>query len=193
MARRKPRQDTRLNHADSEARGDRAMTDRQVTEDRELTDDERLNEFRMSMFQSALPDLPLIDGFHVCWLTTTNPRDSIPARMRLGYEPIRAHEIPGWEHTSVKTGEYEGMIGVNEMVAFKLPMQLYEAYMYEAHHRAPLEEEGKLDTARQMAMEEANSQARSAVALETEEGYEGLGEAPEPPAFEETLSNPARI
>ena len=189
MARRK---DTRLNHSTSEARGDRAMTDRSITQNRELTDNERLDEFRMSMFQSALPDIPPINGYHVCWLTTTNPRDSIPARMRLGYSPIQAHEIPGWEHTAVKSGEYEGMVGVNEMVAFKLPSHLYEQYMYEVHHRAPLEEEGKLDTSRQMAMEEAASVARSAVALEAEEGFDGLGEAPEPPSFEETLANPRR-
>jgi hypothetical protein len=48
----------------------------------------------------------------------------------------------------LKTGEYAGFIGVNEMLAFKLPMSLYEAFMREAHHDAPLREEEKLtDTA----------------------------------------------
>jgi len=37
---------------------------------------------------------------------------------------------------------------VNEMLAFKLPISLYEKYMREAHHNAPLREEEKLtDTA----------------------------------------------
>ena len=41
-----------------------------------------------------------------------------------------------------------GCIGVNEMVAFKLPVRLYELYMHEAHVERPLQEEGKLaDTA----------------------------------------------
>jgi hypothetical protein len=42
----------------------------------------------------------------------------------------------------------QGFIGVNEMLAFKLPISLYEKYMKEAHHDAPLREEEKLtDTA----------------------------------------------
>ena len=37
---------------------------------------------------------------------------------------------------------------MNEMLAFKLPISLYDKYMREAHHDAPLREEEKLtDTA----------------------------------------------
>ena len=82
------------------------------------------------------------------WLTTTNPRDPIYRRMQLGYEPVRPEEVPGMAHAAIKSGEYSGMIGVNEMLAFKLPMSLYEKFMQEAHHDAPAREEGKLaDTA----------------------------------------------
>jgi len=129
-------------------RVNRAMEDRAVSEDRALSDDERVEMFRQQMFQAALPDLPKLPGYHTCWLTTTNPRDSIQARIRLGYEPIKPEDVPGWEYVTVKTGEWAGFIGVNEMLAFKLPLGLYEKFMQEAHHDAPLREEDKLaDTA----------------------------------------------
>lgn len=129
-------------------RENRAMADRAVTEDREISDQERVEMFLQQFFQSALPDLPKLNGWHTCWLTTTNPRDSIQTRLRLGYQPIKPEDVPGWEYATVKTGEWNGFIGVNEMLAFKLPLSLYEKFMQEAHHDAPNREEEKLtDTA----------------------------------------------
>lgn len=125
-------------------RDSRAMVDRTVTENRAVTEDERVEMFRQQFFQSALPDLPSLPGWHLCWLTTTNPRDSIQMRTRLGYEPVKPEDIPGWEYATVKTGEWAGFIGVNEMLAFKLPQSLYLKFMEEAHHNAPLREEEKL-------------------------------------------------
>jgi hypothetical protein len=125
-------------------RDSRAMTDRPVVEDRAVSESERVEMFRQQLFQSALPDLPKLPGWHTCWLTTTNPRDSIQARLRLGYEPIKPEDIPGWEYAAIKTGEWQGFIGVNEMLAFKLPLSLYQAFMREAHHDAPLREEEML-------------------------------------------------
>ena len=118
-------------------RRSRASDDRSVTENRELTDAERLEMFQRQNFNDVLPDLPKLPGFHLCWLTTTNPRDSIPSRLRLGYELLKAEELPGFEHAFLKTGEYVGCIGVAEMVAAKLPMSLYQMYMRENHHDAP--------------------------------------------------------
>ncbi len=158
-------------------RDSRAATDRPVVEDRAISEAERVEMFRQSFFQSALPDLPKLPGWHTCWLTTTNPRDSIQARLRLGYEPIKPEEIPGWEYASIKTGEWQGFIGVNEMLAFKLPISLYQAYMREAHHDAPLREEEKLtDTADFMA-----SQARASGSnLLIGEGNSELGKTRNP-------------
>jgi hypothetical protein len=188
---KKIKRDTKLS-AESESKRDRGMDDRNVTEDRVLNDDERLDEFRQTMFQSALPDLPPIEGYHVCWLTTENPRDPIHARMRLGYEPIKDSDIPGFESTTLKTGEWQGCIGINEMVAFKLPIHLYEAYMLEAHHTQPLEEEGKLNRAREDAEAAASVMSRAPISFELEEGMDELGEAPDPPPFEETLQDRSR-
>jgi len=129
-------------------RRSRAMDDRSVTEDREMTDDDRLEMFRMQQFSDALPDLPVIPGYHMCWLSTTNGSDPIARRVRLGYTPVRSEDIPGFEYASQKTGEWAGCVGINEMLAFKLPLSLYEKFMQEAHHNAPAREEGKLaDTA----------------------------------------------
>lgn len=140
--------DERLKKSAGDGRESLAMQDRNVTENREISDDERVEMFRQQFFQSSLPDLPSIPGWHMCWLTTTNPRDSIQIRIRLGYQPVKPEEVPGWEYATLKTGDWAGFIGVNEMLAFKLPMSLYEKYMLEAHHNAPLREEEKLtDTA----------------------------------------------
>ena len=142
-------------------RESRAMKDRAVTENREISDDERVAMFRQQFFQSSLPDLPRIPGWHMCWLTTTNPRESIQTRIRLGYEPVKPEDVPGWEYATLKTGDWQGFIGVNEMLAFKLPISLYERYMTEAHHDAPLREEEKLtDTAEFLEQQAKSSKSR---------------------------------
>lgn len=151
-------QDARLSE-DFDVVGRRQATrhaqDRQVTEQRELTEDDRLEMFRNQLFNDALPDLPDLPGYHMCWLTTTNPRDPIFRRMQLGYEPVKPDEVPGMAHATLKTGDYAGMIGVNEMLAFKLPMSLYLKFMQEAHHDAPLREEDKLAEVAEMMRNEA--------------------------------------
>jgi hypothetical protein len=130
--------------ADAEGREDRAMEDRSISENRVYTDEDRLRLFQSQFQQDVLPDLPTIPGYHICWLTTTNLRDTIESRMRLGYEPVTPKDIPGWKHATLKSGTYEGMIGVNEMLAFKLPLELYEKYMQEAHHNGPMRQQAAL-------------------------------------------------
>lgn len=172
-------------------RRNREMDSRSVTENRELTDSQRLDAFRTTFFQSALPDLPRIPGWHVCWLTTTNPRDPIHARMRLGYEPIKDSDIPGWEHASIKSGEWTGCIGVNEMIAFKLPLHLYEAFMTEAHYNQPLNEEEKLTIAAKMIAEQAAGGTKSGRApLIPEPGQADIGGfTPPVPIFAEAAGD----
>jgi len=142
-------------------RTSRAMEDREVTERRDVSDDDRLRMFQEQMFNDALPDIPKIPGYHVCWLTTTNQRDSIQRRTQLGYEPVRPEDAPGLEFATVNSGEMAGLISVNEMVAYKLPDRLYQAFMKEAHYSAPLREEQKLaDTADQIRQEAERSGSR---------------------------------
>src|ERR1043166_6282917 len=97
--------DSRLgNRANSQSseRQDRAAQDRPVTQDRSVSREERLNIFRNAMFQSALPTIPEIPGYKICWLTTANPRDPIAQRQMLGYEPIKAKAVPGFELATIK-------------------------------------------------------------------------------------------
>lgn len=167
--------------ADERIAEEREATERELTEERELTDEERLELFMDAQYQSVLPDLPKLPGFHVCYLTTTNARDSIQNRLRLGYKLIRVEECPGWEGIAVQSGDYAGVIGVNEMVAAKLPMRLYNLYMKQAHHLAPLAEEMKL-RAQTRGVEDALRAAGSAI-MEEGDGTANIVQQAEPPEF----------
>ena len=147
--------DERLKKELGAGRGSRAMSDRAVTERRDISDDDRLQMFQQALFNDALPDLPNLPGYHLCWLTTTNTRDPIHRRMQLGYEPVKPEEVPGMQYATLKTGEWSGFIAVNEMLAFKLPMSLYQRFMQEAHHDAPLREEEKLEDTAQLMRDQA--------------------------------------
>lgn len=173
--------DDRLAKEVGASRRSRQSEDRQVTENRVISDNDRLRMFQNQLFNDALPDLPVIPGWHLCWLTTTNTRDSIHRRMQLGYEPVRPEEVPGMEYATQKTGEWAGMIGVNEMLAFKLPMSLYEMFMQEAHHDAPLREENKLAETAEIMREQA---ARAGAKLIEGDGMTDMYEpAPGAPVF----------
>lgn len=149
------RMDDRLKKELGVSRQSRAAEDRPVTENREISDDERLEMFRMNLYNDALPSIPDIPGYHVCWLTTTNKNDTIQMRIRLGYELIRGDDVPGMDLVTQKTGEYAGCVAVNEMLAARLPLSLYYRYMQEAHHDAPLREEDKLAETAELMREQA--------------------------------------
>lgn len=160
---------------------DRA-SDERVHQERDITDEERLELFRLAMFQNQLPALPNMEGWHLCWLTTANPRDSIQGRLRLGYQLLAPEEVPGWEHNVLTSGQYQGCIGINEMVAAKLPMRLYELYMTEAHHNQPLAEEGKLRSTLDVIREQAQGKGAQ---VHLEEGMAALGRQPRAAHFED--------
>jgi len=150
-----PRMDDRLKKELGDSRRTRGHTDRLATENRAYTEDERLEMFRMQLYNDRLPNLPDIPGFHVCWLTTSNSGDTIQSRSRMGYELIRAEDVPGMDLIIQKTGDYVGCVMVNEMIAAKLPTSLYLRYMQEAHHDAPLREEEKLEDTAQLMRDQA--------------------------------------
>ena len=168
--------DERLSKEIGANRQSRGMEDRHVTQNREMTEDDRLEMFRTTIFQDSLPDLPEIPGYHVCWLTTTNPRDTIHRRMRLGYEPVRAEDVAGFfpPDSFIKGGQLDGMIAVNEMVAMKIATSLYLKFMQEAHHDAPLRDEEGLKSAFddiRNRVEEAGSR------VDAGDGVEALGQS----------------
>ena len=150
----KTRGDERTVRDESEIRADREESAREITEDRELSDSVRLEMIR-GTGQVILPNLPTIPGYHTCYLSTTNNADPIHRRMQLGYTPIKASDIPGFEYSGLKAGEFEGCIAVNEMIAFKIRTDLYQKYMKELHYHAPNREEEAVNA----IYEEANAQA----------------------------------
>lgn len=149
----------------------RNESNREVTERRDLSDEDRINMFREQLFNDALPDLPPIPGYRTIWLTTTNSRDPIQRRLQLGYEFLTPADVPGFEYATLKTGDYAGVIGVNEMIACKLPERLWQAYMREAHHEAPLRDEQRIRDAVEAMEEQAKS---SKGALIMDEGFAEL-------------------
>jgi hypothetical protein len=149
------RMDDRLKKELGVSRQPRETQDRRTTQNREISEDDRLAMFRMQLYNDALPNIPDIPGYHVCWLTTTNNGDTIQHRLRLGYELIRAEDAPGMDLVTMQTGEYAGCVAVKEMIAAKLPLSLYYRYMQEAHHDAPLREEDKLAETAQLMREQA--------------------------------------
>jgi hypothetical protein len=137
-------QDVRISKATANTRKSKAAQNRTVTEDREQTDAAKLELFRASFAQAALPDIPPIPGFHVVWLASNNPRDSLAMRHRMGYTPVVSEDVKGFEFVADKGGALDGLIRVNEMVAYKLPLSLYNLYMRENHHNRPAQEQTKL-------------------------------------------------
>lgn len=174
--------DARLSsRARSEDRAGREESDRSLTEDRRVMDADRLEQFRQNFAAEKLPRIPPIKGYHVCWLTTTNPMDPVYRRQSLGYELIKAVEVPALLITPMKGGEYEGCIVVGEMIAAKLPLELFELYMTEVHHTQPLQEEAKLRSVIDVIEQEA---ARKKARLDVEEGSKELGRRAPRPRFE---------
>ena len=108
------------------------------------TTPENMRAMMEKFIQEALPEAPEVPGFHTCWLSTTSQYDPIHKRVRLGYSPVIADEIVGFDHLKVKSGENVGHISVNEMVLYKIPEDMYQAIMAHFHHYAPKEEAEKL-------------------------------------------------
>ena len=139
--------DSRLKKSLSDGgRESRASLDsvREAPEDKLVSADERRKMWKDEWTQSALPAVPNVKGWHLCWLSTTNSYDSIDKRIRLGYVPVKAEEVPGMENSRVKAGEHVGFVACNEMLLYKIPMEMYQDVMAHFHHDAPLEEANKI-------------------------------------------------
>jgi hypothetical protein len=128
------------------ARGSRDSADvqRQDSDGTAMSRSERRKSFLNEWQQQALPTPPEIPGYHLCWLSTTSSYDPIHKRMRLGYEPVKASDVPGFDSFNLKSGEWKGFIGANEMLLFKIPNEVYQEIMEELHYYQPLDEENAI-------------------------------------------------
>jgi hypothetical protein len=170
--------DTRIKKSLSAGgRENRASHDpvRESPEDQFVSSEERRKMWKDEWTQSALPNVPDVPGWHLCWLSTTNSYDSIDKRIRLGYVPVKAEELPGFDNYRVKAGEQTGFIACNEMLLYKIPMDHYQDIMAHFHHEQPLEEAEKI---RRNAEEQVGRDS-SGRRLGQVEG-EGLGEIDKP-------------
>jgi len=151
-------------------RNDRASEDasRSAPEEKFISAQERRKMWSEEWTQSALPKLPDMDGWHLCWLSTTNSYDSIDKRMRLGYVPVKSEELPGYEDYRVKSGEHVGHVSCNEMLLFKLPMDIYQEIMVYQHHDRPREESEKIRVQVESLQGQRDSNGRSLVQVEGE-------------------------
>jgi len=145
---------------------------RAAPEEKFMSAQERRKMFSDEWTQSALPKLPEMPGWHLCWLSTTNSYDSIDKRIRLGYVPVKTEEIPGFENFRVKAGEHAGFIACNEMLLFKIPMDVYQDIMLHMHHEKPMEESEKIRVQLENLQGARDSSGRSLGRVEGE----GFGE-----------------
>jgi hypothetical protein len=137
--------DSRLKRSAGESRKNRTEQDGSRAAPEEgfpLTRERRRarNEFQ----QTVLPSIPEIPNFHLCWLATNSQYDPIHRRFSLGYMPVRADEMPGYDMYKVKEGDQSGHIMCNEMLLCKMPMDVYQDIMLEHHHYQPMDEADKI-------------------------------------------------
>ena len=155
---------------------------RAAPEEKFISTQERRKMWSDEWTQSALPKVPDIPGWHLCWLSTTNGYDSIDKRMRLGYVPVRADELPGFDNYRVKAGEDIGFIACNEMRLYKLPMEVYQEVMTQMHHEAPNEESDKVQVQVEQLQGNRDSSGRSLGSVEGE-GFGNLNRNVQTPIF----------
>lgn len=157
-------------------RGDRGIEDAARTNETGLVNSvEDINALLNSEFdQVALPTPPQMPGWHLCWLTTGSQYDSIQKRQRLGYTPVLASEVPGFDIGGTRSAAFEGAITCNEMVLFKISEERYQAIMAHFHHKRPLEEEESIYDAALKQAEEQDS-AGNLLSKPEGDGFTQLG------------------
>lgn len=169
--------DERLKKSEGAGRANRSSADHERTEKdgTAFSSGEKRSNFRDEWTATALPTPPAIQGYHLCWLSTTNSYDPIHKRIRMGYEPVKIEEVPGFESYKMKSGEWEGFVACNEMLLFKVPVDLYREMMEYFHHEKPLEEETMIKN--NPTLNDGN--VRQAGNHE-DDGFAALGKAPRP-------------
>ena len=170
-----------LNAGGRESRSSQDLS-RAAPEEAFISKQERRKMWSDEWTQSALPKVPDIPGWHLCWLSTTNGYDSIDKRMRLGYVPVRADELPGFDNYRVKAGEDVGFIACNEMRLYKLPMEVYQEVMTQMHHEAPMEEADKVQIQISQLQGNRDSSGKSLGSVEGE-GFGNLNRNVQTPVF----------
>jgi hypothetical protein len=170
-----------LNAGGRENRSSQDLT-RAAPEEKFVSTQERRKMWSDEWTQSALPKLPEIKGWHLCWLSTTNSYDSLDKRIRLGYVPVKAEEFPGFENYRVKAGEHVGFVACNEMILCKLPEDVYQDIMLQMHHEAPMDEADKIKVQIEQLQGNRDSSGKSLGQVEGE-GFGQFDQSVRTPVF----------
>lgn len=175
MAREDNFGDDRMKKSAGESvRGSRDVADAERKEDGgSLSAEERRRMLRQEWVQEVLPTVKAPEGWHYCWLSTTNSTDPLHKRMSMGYVPVKASEVPGFAASQYKVqgGDFDGCIACNEMLLFKVSEERYQDLMTIYHSEMPSEQEQSIKE-RMMGSREYDSTGRELV---TSEGFDRLG------------------
>lgn len=143
---------------------DNADGDRVQQDGSTLSASQRRRLLRQEWVQEVLPTPPGIPGYHLCWVSTANSTDPVHKRMQLGYQPVKITEVPGFEQYKIDAGQFEGCVACNEMLLFKIPMEVYQDLMMIYHHDMPLEQEQAIyDKVTQTSEVDSNGRRLSSV------------------------------
>lgn len=100
------------------------------------TSPESQNIYKDVMRESLLPAIPEIPGWHVSW-AITNSYESVEKRVRLGFTPVKADELPQLENCRVKSGKHKGYLEYGEnslyVLLYKMPIDLHQEIMAHFH------------------------------------------------------------
>ena len=80
---------------------------------------------------SSLDAPPAPDGFKHRWLRAESmgfdDSSNMSAKLRSGYELVRADQYPDTDYPSVQTGKYQGVIGVGGLLLARIPEEIVES------------------------------------------------------------------
>lgn len=77
---------------------------------------------------SSLDAPPAPEGYAHRWIRMEvngqDDRKNLSARLREGFELVRAEEYPDWELPTVQDGKHAGIIGVGGLVLARIPLEI---------------------------------------------------------------------
>lgn len=89
---------------------------------------------------AVLANPPKLQGYHLCWLTTSSQYDTLQKRQRVGYVPVAQSEMPGFDASmGMSLVGHEGLVTCNELVLHKILDRRYQLIMNMFHHKKPTE------------------------------------------------------
>ena len=92
------------------------------------TNTERPKEYKPP---SSLDAPPAPDGYRHKWIRAESmgfdDTKNMAAKLRSGYELVRADEYPGSEYPTITEGKYKGIIGVGGLLLARIPVEIVKS------------------------------------------------------------------